>query len=389
MNLPQRLSPLIYLLCAILPKRNTAAVYTWPAFDDTALALVPELEKTGLEKIYYLASEDVRAGEAQVWGTKVVVLPKRSGCALWAFLTSRYVFCTHQCYINRFPHNVESVNVWHGMPIKRIGWMAENKTHAPHSKYEIATSEFWKPIIQNCMRPWGEVFVSGLPRYDRFRTLDPEQVRRRLGGETQACAKLVVWLPTYRHSLLGAREQDGSDFRNEAQMPDFNVEAFESWLGARNMVCVLKPHPLGEKPRIRSTGRLRIMDDATLASQGLSLYTLLGGADVLLTDVSSVYVDFLLLDRPVIHTFADRAAYGASRGFTFDWTEEYLAGPMVKDMAGVRSALDELASGADPYAKQRSRLRLLFHSNQDIPVTRNLLNKLGIRGNDGHEQRGD
>ena len=366
------------MLCAFVKKRNTAVVYTFPAFDDTALALVPELEKTGLEKIYYLASGDVRAGEAQAWGTKVVILSKRSGRALWAFLTSRYVFCTHQCYISRFPHNVESVNVWHGMPIKRIGWMSKKLATAPHCKYELATSEFWKPIIQNCMKPWGKVLISGLPRYDRFRALGSESVSRRLGGEAQACAKLVVWLPTYRHSLLGGHEQDGADFRNEAQMPDFNIEVFESWLAARNMVCVLKPHPLGQKPRIRATGHLRIMDDAALASQGLSLYTLLGGADVLLTDVSSVYVDFLLLDRPVIHTFADRMAYGASRGFTFDWTEEYLAGPMVKDMAGVRFALDELVSGADPFAKQRAQLCRLFHSNRDTPVTQNLLATLGL-----------
>ncbi len=371
-------SSLMYLLCAILPKRNTAVVYTFPAFDDTALALVPELEKSRLEKIYYLASEEACAGEPHAWSKRAVILPKRSGRALWAFLTSRYVFCTHQCYTSRFPHNVESVNVWHGMPIKRIGWMSENRAVAPHFKYELATSEFWSHIIHSCMRPWGEVLVSGLPRYDRFLTLDTEEVRRRLGGEAQACVQLVVWLPTYRQSVIGVPTQDGTDYCNEAQMPGFNIEAFESWLAGRNMVCVLKPHPLGEKPRIRATGHLRIMDDVALAGQGLSLYTLLGAADVLLTDVSSVYVDFLLLNRPVIHTFADRAAYGANRGFTFDWNEEYFAGPLVEDMAGVQRALEELASGADPYAKHRSQLRQLFHSTVDIPATPSLLDQLGL-----------
>ena len=371
-------SGLIYLGCALLPKRHTAAVYTWPAFDDTALALVPELENSSLEKIYYLVPEDVCAGEASAWGPKVVVLPKRSVRALWAFLTSRHVFCTHQCFTSRFPHNVESVNVWHGMPIKRIGWMSNNQTTAPHFKYELATSEFWKPIIHTCMRPWGEVLISGLPRHDRLTTLGPEQVRRRLGGEAQTCGKLMVWLPTYRQSVIGISAQDGADFRNEAQMPEFDADIFESWLAARNMVCVLKPHPMGEKPRIRTTGYLRILDDAALAAQDLSLYTLLGGADVLLTDVSSVYVDFLLLNRPVIHTFADRAAYDANRGFTFDWTDEYLAGPLVVDMPGVQRALEELASGADPYAKHRSQLRQLFHSHADIPATPNLLDQLGL-----------
>ena len=124
------------------------------------------------------------------------------------------------------------------------------------------------------------------------------------------------------------------------------------------------------------------MDDAALAGQGLSLYPLLGAADVLLTDVSSVYVDFLLLNRPVIHTFADRAAYAANRGFTFDWTEEYLAGPMVRDMVGVQEALEKLASGVDSHAQQRARLGKLFHSSLNVPVTPALLKNLGLETGD-------
>ena len=111
-------SGLFAVLCAWLPKRNTAAVHTWPAFDDTALALVPELEKSGLDKIYYLADMDFAAGPAPAWGPKVEVLPKRSLRAAWVFLTSRYVFFTHQCYTMTFPRKVVSVILWHGMPIK-------------------------------------------------------------------------------------------------------------------------------------------------------------------------------------------------------------------------------------------------------------------------------
>jgi len=365
-------------LCAWVPKRKTAAVFTWPAFDDTARALVPGLAESGLKRIYYLASSDVAAGLPVAWGPRVQVLPKRSLRGVWAFLTSRYIFTTHQCYTSRFPHNVVSVNVWHGMPIKRIGWMSGKAVNLPHAKIELATSEFWLSIVRQCMRPWGEVLVNGLPRTDRFAARGREGVCRQLGGEAMTCRKLAVWLPTYRRTVRGDPEADGTEFLNEAQMPGFDADGFNAWLAERNMVCVIKPHPLGPRPRLRTTGHLRIMDDAALGACGLTLYELLGGSDVLLTDVSSVYVDYLLLNRPVIHTFADRDAYGATRGYTFDWTEEYFAGPVADTMTGVQTALEDVLAGRDTHAAQRARLRELFHARPDEPAAASLLAQLGL-----------
>ena len=370
-------SGLFAVLCAWLPKRNAAAVHTWPAFDDTALALMPELEKSRLEGIFYLAAADVAAGPAPAWGPKVHVLPKRSLRAAWALLTSRYVFFTHQCYTMRFPRNVVSVNLWHGMPIKKIGWMLPGE-QGPRARFELATSDFWVPIIRACMRPWGQVLVNGLPRCDRFSAPGRDGTRKRLGGAAASCAKLVVWLPTYRRTVIGDALRDGRDFDNVAQMPGFDADRFDAWLAARNLVCVLKPHPLGPKPELRTSGNLRVMDDAALSAQGLTLYSLLGGADALLTDLSSVYVDFLALDRPVVHAFADRREYEAGRGCTFEWTDDFLAGPLAEDMAGVERALDEIAAGRDAHAAVRARLRQRFHADPRGPAAPALLDKLGL-----------
>lgn len=375
--MPSLRSGLFRALLAWLPKRNAAAVHTWPAFDDTALALVPELEKSRLEKIFYLAAEDVAAGPAPAWGPKVHVLPKRSLRAVWVFLTSRYVFFTHQCYTMEFPRRVVSVNLWHGMPIKKIGWMQAG-ARGPRARFELATSDFWVPIIRACMKPWGQVLVNGLPRCDRFSEPGREGTRMRLGGEAASCSKLAVWLPTFRRTVVGDDMRDGRDFDNVAQMPGFDADRFDAWLAARNLVCVLKPHPLGPPPVLRSSGNLRIMDDAALAAQGLTLYSLLGGADVLLTDLSSVYVDFLALDRPVIHAFADRREFESGRGFTFEWTDEFLAGPLAEDMASVERALDEARSGRDAHAEARARLRRRFHADPGAPAAAALLEKLGL-----------
>ena len=52
--------------------------------------------------------------------------------------------------------------------------------------------------------------------------------------------------------------------------------------------------------------------------RSLSLYELLGATDLLISDISSVVIDYLLLDRPIIHAFSDLGEYESSRGFTVE-----------------------------------------------------------------------
>lgn len=354
---------LVTWLARLTPKRETAFVFTWPAFDDTARALIPALEGTRVKGITYAAAGDIVAGgRPREWGEKVHVVAKKSWRGLWAMLRSRYVFSTHQCYTSRLPRNVCSVNVWHGMPIKRIGWLHHRGT-APCMRYELATSPFWVPIMEACMRPWGEVVVTPLPRYDRFCALTREAVCERLGGvEAREARKILLWAPTYRKTAIGDVEKDGKDWGNPVQMPDYDADDFEAFLAQRRCLCILKPHPLGPRPALRLRGHFRILDEGALRAAGITLYPLLGATDILLTDISSIYVDFLLLDRPVIHTFADCETYAASRGFTFSWGREDLGGPMVGSMAGVKQAIDAILAGRDDFAGQRGRVREKFHA---------------------------
>jgi CDP-glycerol glycerophosphotransferase (TagB/SpsB family) len=55
-----------------------------------------------------------------------------------------------------------------------------------------------------------------------------------------------------------------------------------------------------------------------LRKRRLSLYELLGATHLLVSDTSSAVIDYLLLDRPVIHAFADLRVYESSRGFSVE-----------------------------------------------------------------------
>jgi CDP-glycerol glycerophosphotransferase (TagB/SpsB family) len=85
---------------------------------------------------------------------------------------------------------------------------------------------------------------------------------------------------------------------------------------------------------------------------------------VLVTDHSSVWVDFLLLDRPMVFALADLASYAESRGHYFTPLAEHLPGPIVTDLATLGPALAEALEG-DPWAARRRALRGVHHTHLD------------------------
>ena len=57
-----------------------------------------------------------------------------------------------------------------------------------------------------------------------------------------------------------------------------------------------------------------------------------------------------LLDRPIVHHFPDIEQYGESRGYSITPIEDYLAGPVVDDPAGLADALSAILEGKDTHA---------------------------------------
>ena len=67
---------------------------------------------------------------------------------------------------------------------------------------------------------------------------------------------------------------------------------------------------------------LVFINDAFLSDNGIINYELLGVADALLTDYSSVYYDYLLLDRPIGLCWDDYEEYKAN-GFKVNKLGDY------------------------------------------------------------------
>ena len=241
---------------------------------------------------------------------------------------------TNKKYIN----GIKQVFLWHGMPMKIIGCDAEKHENARISRTEralrrlekfslpylfnnkptlfISTSDFFAPIFASAFKiNEKNVIPLGQPRNDVFFFNKSESIVNQLNIRFNNPLK-IFFMPTFRDNLTAS----GKQF-NPFDNFNFSAQKFNSFLEKNNVVCIYKGHnhegivnifnQLGERFVIVSPQNCE------------DPYTLLKDIDILMTDYSSVYFDFLLLKKPVILATFDYDDYlKESRPFYFDYKKE-------------------------------------------------------------------
>ena len=339
---------LLWFVDRLVPKQYRAVVCTLPDFDDQGLAVVDAVQRG--YRVTWLTHGQSPRRPGYPPG-RVVFLSRWSIRGHWHYLRSNLVLYTHGLYgfAKPVPGKVV-VNLWHGMPVKQIG--IPDGQPAMSANFSVATCPTFRDVL---MRAWAvpseRILVTGLPRNDRLiRAARTSQRTAGNGSPTE-----IAWLPTYRRSLTGEVRVDGvADRTRPGGLRGFESVRFEQALYALDMTCTLKTHPMATVADFPpSTQHLAICSDADLDARGLTLYDMLGATDALVTDVSSVWVDYLLLDKPIIFAFGDLEEFRDSRGYTLDPILEWLPGPVVTTMrerSSVSNRLPRVGTTSGPSA---------------------------------------
>lgn len=259
-----------------------------------------------------------------------------------------------------------TVMLWHGSPLKYISWDAELRDlpwpvdAAMRSMYErydvvLATSEATLgPIVSGFRLPYHRFAPVGYPRTDAFLGDVPDA---DVGVDAGAMARfeeldgdVVLYLPTYR---------EVADDRPTTRLDEDALARLDETCARRGAHLVYKTHPqeslevdLDPYPRVHRF------------SEGCDVYPLLPHTDVLVTDYSSVYLEYLLLDRPVVFYPYDLARYRERRGLYYDY-DAVTPGPRATDLDGLCATLDRTLAGEDEYESARERVRDRFFDVRD------------------------
>jgi CDP-glycerol glycerophosphotransferase (TagB/SpsB family) len=329
---------------------------TLDRFADNAAYLylhLSERERTGhagLRPVWVSGSGDVvRRLRAQ--GYRAVTRWSPSG--IWAALrASVFVYSGYRSDINRWlAPGARTVCLWHGLPIKRVEgavggpggtgtrWLRRllQAAREPAPDHLLTPSEF---VVERFSPAFGvpreRCWQLGYPRNDHL-LRDPKAPPRALVADPESWSRLeqasvVVGLfLTWRDD----RVDDVVDAALLAELTDCcsragGLLAYKAHFN----VTATDAAPTGERVELPAD---------------VDLHAYLGLCDVLVTDYSSVALDFLLLGRPVVYFMPDLEQYDARRGFHLDPLA--LPGVVTRDRASLVEELTRTLMNLDDHRR--------------------------------------
>ena len=184
--------------------------------------------------------------------------------------------------------------------------------------------------------------ISGLPKTDNLLKLktklnnSPKQ--RTLFDQTvNQDEKLVLYIPTRRENKLF----NIFDY-------DFSSKKFEEFTAKNKCIFFVSNHPTNPSKNIYNE-HIRNLNFVNL--NGNIIDEILSKADIIITDFSSIFADFLLFDKPIIFSKFDYNNYVKSSGLKIDYNS--LPGPKVKNWDELLAEIDTFLNSDDNYKNQR------------------------------------
>lgn len=204
----------------------------------------------------------------------------------------------------------------------------------------------------------------GFPRNDVF-FVDSTDFKDKVCGTLGFTPKnIIVYAPTHRdyERQESNRDQKRSIF---GWVNNNELLTLENFLEETNSIIIAKIHPRQQRDIINDSSNRRIVFMSNLVSINANLQLVLSISDLLITDYSSTFYDYLLLDRPIVHYCYDYDEMSANRGFFINPVDPFFAGDVVKDFHLLPSIIKENLLTPDKNKLMRERVRSLVYKNVD------------------------
>ena len=262
------------------------------------------------------------------------------------------------------------INLWHGVPLKKIALLDPNLKKAARIYFKKIFSENYTCILttsheliplmarsfavsEDKIKVWGQPRNDGL-----FQKNDCREILGQLFPDLPEYTKTVLYAPTFR------------DYGQVQLFPfkDFDQKQLEAFLEEKNMLLFIRTHVAEQGSAAPYLGkRIRFL----VNEQAEDVTGILNIFDCLITDYSSIYIDYLLTDKPMIFLPYDRQQYLDGRGMNFDY-DDVTPGPKPETF---NDFLDALSPKEDFWKSERTRVNRLFNEIQH-PCAADICNKV-------------
>jgi CDP-ribitol ribitolphosphotransferase / teichoic acid ribitol-phosphate polymerase len=280
----------------------------------------------------------------------------------------------------------KSFDLWHSFFLKVTGAM-ENKGDKFRLKSNwqktdalISYSTFYTTVMNACFLTDPDKFkVCGVPRNDIMLRSNGRKNLEKIFKRKSTGKKFIFFVPTFRMGY--GQEQGAKNFSNIFGFPDFDSDKFNTFLKENNFEFIYKLHPNEESFADRYLNKIdsqysSSLTDQLLADNEIDLYDTISGYDVLITDYSGIYYDYLLLDRPCLFTPVDLESYADNRGFLYEPYDEWTPGPKAYNQDQLQNELLKCLYDDSYYSRERERLKKIIHRHHDDNSHKRILEEI-------------
>lgn len=267
------------------------------------------------------------------------------------------------------------INLWHGIPLKKIGTFVKD---FKNKKNIIEIGEWEKKFLLTCSK-FGDRTIGKAFNIDKKKMLKGCYPRnyflinniRKLSKNEKECIKIIerekqknkkiiIYLPTFRdkNELLFLGEKNKKE-----------LESFFKFLSENKYFLITKVHFVGNRTINKRQNKIESNKYFFNLSSETDIYSVLKEVDILITDYSSVYFDFLYLNKDIIFYPYDLEYYkNEDRGLLFDYNK-MTPGDKVYNLEELKENLKKKLYKRDRYKEERKKLLKLCFEDYTIEDT--------------------
>lgn len=274
------------------------------------------------------------------------------------------------------------VQLWHGTPLKKIVFDETRFTLNKDSfkrkiilylkdfdekNIYISSSDEVKKIFTKAFRvPPNRIKVTGYPRNDFNYNMGDIPIKTLLKNLREKKIKIGIYMPTHR--------MEGKN--NSIKSLIENIDNINSVLRKINSFLLVKVHYCGlnkEKIKNHKYDRIYLLQDEDINQD---VYKILPFTDYLITDYSSVYFDYMLLNKPIIFAPFDIDDYIKNdREFYYNYND-VTPGPKAYNWKEVLKYINKIVREPNRYKDQRKIINQKFNKYNDNKNCQRVVNEI-------------
>ena len=286
-------------------------------------------------------------------------------------LASAKYLLNNTTYPHYFVKKAEQIyiNTWHGTPLKSMGYeikegssysanTVRNFLHADYllSANKLMTRMYLKSYKMEGILP-GKIIEEGQPRNDLLFHGKREEVYEKLkayGVSIEKNKKIILYAPTWREAGEGGLNV------NPEELLDVKKK-LEEVIGKDKYHILIKPHQyVYQQLKDREEYR-NLLIPATVDANELMIL-----ADILISDYSSIFLDYMVLGRPILFYVPDLETYKEMRGLNIKLEE--LPGPYSDCISDIAENIQNIELVQEKFKEKYQRMRQKICGKDDGKV---------------------